>query len=86
MSAEYLKAVAEENADLKRAREEALATITKRPRCRYCEKELRPYKRFDPRQGEKPAFGAYGDWVFCGLRCGYNFAVDSLGASPRHRP
>lgn len=57
--------------------------IGRRPRCRCCDKELRPYFVSKPEPGrpwrsdvpkELAGYGGYGDGFFCGLNCGYEWA------------
>lgn len=65
-----------------------------RPQCLYCGKTLRPYYREVAKRKETAdngdtttvyvlrfdgKYGGYRDGCFCGLRCGYNFALRSVG-------
>lgn len=60
----------------------------KAPRCQYCGKVLRVYVKWDwPIASQGPTarrfagWGGYGDNFFCGLRCGYRWAVHTLQAA-----
>ncbi len=53
----------------------AVPTIP-RPKCTCCGKALRRYKHDGYAPGGVPKeWGDYGDNRFCGLRCGYRFAL-----------
>jgi len=48
------------------------------PKCAQCGKQLRKFRwrdHADINNGGKRKWGDYGDNVFCGLRCGYWFAL-----------
>jgi len=51
-----------------------IAPRGKRPRCIYCTRELRPYPHRHPSDPTK-LYGTYGDNRFCGLTCGWKYAV-----------
>jgi hypothetical protein len=71
----------------------ALLPVGKRPKCRYCTKELRANFEYNPMpfglrtDAERKAwrkanprrffgtYGGYSDNRFCGLYCGYRYAV-----------
>lgn len=46
----------------------------KRPRCLYCQRELRLYPQRRPSEPQKK-YGTYGDNRFCGLTCGWRWAL-----------
>lgn len=59
--------------------------MTERPTCKWCGRRLRPKMVQDWPVGQLEAtnrrqegWGGYGDGLFCGLRCGYQWAVRSL--------
>ena len=52
-----------------------------RPRCQYCDKPLRRYRGRE-RNPQRSTWGDYGDGFFCGLRCGYHWACQSLTRNP----
>lgn len=53
---------------------------TPRPKCRHCDKPLRRVSEWRERRYPGQVWGDYGDNFFCGLRCGYGYAVEVLGA------
>ena len=46
----------------------------KRPHCLTCGRDLWLYTWRDPSHPDK-LYGTYGDNRFCGLRCGYRYAI-----------
>lgn len=51
-----------------------LAPRGKRPHCITCDRELRPYPRRRP-SSPGQLYGTYGDNRFCGLTCGWRWAI-----------
>lgn len=49
-----------------------------RPRCENCGRELRLYRGRASEYARERLYGDYGDGAFCGLRCGYHFALRVL--------
>lgn len=43
--------------------------------CLWCGRKLRRFRYRDAEHNEGKEWGDYGDGHFCGLRCGYQFAV-----------
>lgn len=62
------------------------APVNERPRCRFCGKSLKPHFRYEAGSSflapggsiSIDGYGYEGDSHFCGLRCGYHFAVNVL--------
>lgn len=62
---------------------------TPRPYCRQCGKPLRRVREWQERDSKGgKVWGDYGDNFFCGLRCGYTFAVSALrmNSVPKRAP
>lgn len=65
--------------------EKRLANVKlEHPLCRYCSKPLRRHRwRDNPAwknsKTQNTGWGDYGDGLFCGHRCGYNWAVAKAG-------
>jgi len=55
-----------------------------KPHCLNCNKTLRRYRKGgSSKTGNTPPFkqfGDYGDNLFCGLHCGYQFAIKNIAA------
>lgn len=65
---------------------------TPKPTCRFCGKPLRRYKLRDVAEFKARGmeWGDYGDNKFCGLRCGYEWAITVSRSFPTivitHKP
>jgi RNase P subunit RPR2 len=51
----------------------SVAPHGKRPHCKHCNRELRLYRC--RKAGSAKLYGTYGDNLFCGLTCGWRFAI-----------
>jgi len=49
--------------------------VAQRPKCRWCGSTLRLFRwrAYDNHAGKDRTYGDYGDNLFCGLRCGYEY-------------
>lgn len=62
-----------------------MPTKIDRPTCLECGKPLRTYRRLKEEDSGK-CFGDYGDNFFCGLNCGYRWAVMKARFEEKARP
>jgi len=70
----YLARIARERQADRAERQSALTMPAgKRPHCRHCNRELRLYRW--RKAGSPKLYGTYGDNLFCGLTCGYRWAL-----------
>jgi hypothetical protein len=58
----------------------------KRTTCLECGKRLKPYPYRDADKRPGQEFGGYGDNLFCGLRCGFRWAVMEANRLEKKRP
>ncbi len=55
--------------------------------CLWCGRKLRLFRFRKYREIKTPSdYGDYGDGKFCGLRCGYQFAIAMAGFGYRIKP
>lgn len=54
--------------------------------CLWCGRKLRPYRYRDLPWANGREWGGYGDAMFCGLACGYKFAVRMGDLGKRLQP
>jgi hypothetical protein len=58
--------------------DEKLLAMKERPRCLFCTHPLRAYRWYGfggSDYAEDRLYGGYGDGLFCGVDCGYRWAV-----------
>jgi hypothetical protein len=55
-----------------------LAPMRERPHCLFCEHALRAYRWRGSDFAEGRLCGGYGDGLFCGVHCGYRWAVQAI--------
>ena len=59
-----------------------LLPVKTRPKCLYCDKPLRAFPHRDEEwNSARSPYGDYGDGLFCGLTCGWSWAVS---VAPRY--
>jgi hypothetical protein len=72
--ADHLARIDREQREIRAVRAGAeIAPVGKRPHCEHCDRELRVYRY--RKAGSKKLYGTYGDNRFCGLTCGYRWAL-----------
>lgn len=72
--ADYLARIEREHQEQRAERQSAnVAPVGKRPHCDQCDRELRVYRY--RKAGSAKLYGTYGDNRFCGLTCGYKWAL-----------
>jgi hypothetical protein len=72
--AQYNERLDREQREQRAVRQSApVAPAGKRPHCEQCDRELRVYRY--RKAGSKKLYGTYGDNRFCGLTCGYRWAL-----------
>lgn len=66
----------EARAERKERKAVQVAPIGQRPHCKHCDRELRLYRW--RKAGSGKLYGTYGDNLFCGLTCGWRWAVRAI--------